>query len=160
MAIMRKDVNFVLFILIIVTLLAFVGFSTYYQKTFRNVSTEYEQKISELDEVSSSLQVAQTNLSKTSRELKVKAEREEDLSKKYTDVKDERDQFESSFLETREQLTETTEELENTKSELDTANAEISDLNSEVSSLKDTIASKNTAIDALQQCASDNGITC
>ncbi len=124
------------------------------------MSTEYEQKISELDEVSSSLQVAQTNLSKTSRELKVKAEREEDLSKKYTDVKDERDQFESSFLETREQLTETTEELENTKSELDTANAEISDLNSEVSSLKDTIASKNTAIDALQQCASDNGITC
>lgn len=160
MAIMRKDVNFVLFILIIVTLLAFVGFSTYYQKTFKNVSTEYRQKISELDEVSSSLQVAQTNLSKTSRELRVKAEREEDLSKKYIDVKDERDVFERNFLDTREQLTDTIEELENKKSEIDTANAKISDLNSEVSTLTDRVANKDAVIDALQQCASDNGITC
>ena len=167
MAIMKRDVNFVLFILIIVTLVAFAGFSTYYQKTFRNVSTQYQQKISELDEVAGSLQVAQENLSKTSRELRVKGEREEDLSKRYTTLSDLKDQLEKSLTETRNQLALTTDELEKTKSELSTAKSELTTTknqldaaNAKIDSLKNEIAALKNSISSLNSCISSNGITC
>ena len=167
MAIMKRDVNFVLFILIIVTLVAFAGFSTYYQKTFRNVSTQYQQKISELDEVAGSLQVAQENLSKTSRELRVKGEREEDLSKRYTTLSDLKEQLEKSLTETRSQLAQTTSELETTKSELTTTKSELSTTksqldaaNAKIDSLKNEIAALKSSISSLNSCISSKGVTC
>ena len=68
MAIMKRDVNFGLFILIIATLIVFAGFSTYYQKSFKNITSDYEAKLAELNEITTTLETKKAELASTSEE--------------------------------------------------------------------------------------------
>ncbi len=69
MAIMKKDVNFVFFILIIATVISFAGFTAYYQISFRNINDEYDTKLSELNKVTSDLLEKKSILLQTTTEL-------------------------------------------------------------------------------------------
>ena len=146
MAIMKKDVNLGLLLLIVAALLMFSGFTVYDQTTFKNVSKSYETKIKELEKVSNELESKRGQLNETSIQLQLKKQKEEDLSKKYVDTESQR-----SGLETDKKKLEV--ELASTKTELASTNAQLSStqnqlaaqvqlaqqLNSQVLSLKNDV---------------------
>ena len=95
MAIMKRDVNLGLLLLIAAALLMFSGFTVYYQTTFKNVSKSFEIKLNELEGVSKELEAKRGQLNETSVQLQLKKQKEESLSEQYVDVKSERDQLET-----------------------------------------------------------------
>jgi chromosome segregation ATPase len=153
MAFMRRDVNFGLLILIIATLILFSGFTVYYQTNFKNVVTEYNDKLEQLKKVTSDLESEKIKLNQTY-QLRVKAERDmKALDTQYRLLSDERDQLENdknklqsellatkaTLSETEAKLSQTQTLLSQTQDSLKTANARISSLNSRIDDLKDDI---------------------
>src|SRR3989338_2234290 len=94
MAVMKRDVNFGLFMLIIATLIVFAGFSTYYQRSFKNVTSDYESKLNELNEITKNLETKKTELASTQAEREKLSEREADLSQRYTTLDELKEQLE------------------------------------------------------------------
>ena len=150
MAAMRRDVNLGLLLLIVAALLMFSGFTVYYQTTFKNLSTTYQNQLKDLEKVTKDLEAKRGALNETSVQLQLKKQKEEDLSLKFTDVRSERDQLETDkkklevdLASTKTSLSATLKELENTKTELDSTKSKLAaeiqlarDLNSQVLSLK------------------------
>lgn len=150
MSVMRRDVNLGLLLLIVAALIMFSGFTVYYQTTFKNLSATYNNQLQELGKVTKDLEEKRGALNETSVQLQLRQQKEEDLSKKFTDVRSERDQFESDKKKldadlgsTKSSLSATLKELENTKTELDSTKSRLAaeiqlaqDLNSQVLSLK------------------------
>src|SRR3989338_3515721 len=93
MAIMKRDVNLGLLLLIVAALLVFSGFTVYYQTTFKNLSTTYQNQLKALDAVSKDLESKRGQLNATSVQLQIKQQKEEDLRKKYVDTESERTQL-------------------------------------------------------------------
>tara|TARA_Y100000310_G_scaffold291402_1_gene319328 strand:- start:381 stop:857 length:477 start_codon:yes stop_codon:yes gene_type:complete len=99
MAVMKRDVNFGMFVLIIATLLVFAGFTAYYQTTFENLTSEYRGKIGELSTVTSNLQQEKIKLNQTSIQLQIKAEKEKSLNEKYEEMVDWKNREEAAKIE-------------------------------------------------------------
>lgn len=160
MAYMKKNVNFGLILTIVATLLLFAGFTVYYQKTYSGLSDEYQNKIDELDKLTSSLLAEKTKLNQTSYQLKIKAEREQDLSGKYQDIKSKKEQLETDkatlegeLSNAKSNLASKEAELTTTQNNLQIANSEISDLEDEIDSKNNDINSLNTKISCLETTA-------
>jgi chromosome segregation ATPase len=158
MAIMKKDVNFGMFVLIIATLFVFAGFTSYYQSTFENLTSEYRIKLSELGLVTENLQEEKVKLNQTSLQLKIKAEREQDLSNKYDDMRGIKEQLEvdkaaleSDLAATKSDLATTSAELSTTKDSLVEKTAALSSALAEVDSLKSERDSLKAQKDSLQE---------
>src|SRR3989338_2692583 len=123
MAIMRRDVNLGLLLLIVAAILMFSGFTVYYQTTFKNVSKSYEIKLNELNTISKELESKKGQLNQTNVQLTLQGQKEQDLSKKYVDTKSERDQLETDKTKLTADLTSTKSELAATLGKLtDTQN--------------------------------------
>lgn len=153
MAIMKRDVNVGLLLLIVAALLMFSGFTVYYQTTFKNVSRSYETKLSELEAVSKELESKRGQLNETSIQLQLKKQKEEDLSKKFTDVRGEKEQLESDKAKlqtelsgTKSQLAETTSNLASTKSQLAAQVQLAQELNRQVLNLKSDVTKLDNRI--------------
>ena len=69
MAVMKKDVNLGLLLLIVAALIMFSGFTVYYQTTFKNVSESFEIKLKELEKVEKDLESKRGQLNETSTQL-------------------------------------------------------------------------------------------
>ena len=95
MALMKKDVNLGLLLLIVAALLMFSGFTVYYQTTFKNLSTTYQNELKQLDRVTKDLESKRGQLNQTSVQLQVNTQNQADLSKKFVDIKGERDQLDA-----------------------------------------------------------------
>jgi chromosome segregation ATPase len=155
MSYMKKNVNFGLFLLVVATLICFAGFSVYYQKTYFNLTEEYKAKIEKIDNLVTTLSLEKTKLNQTSYQLKLKADREEDLSSKYTTLRDDKEQLEIDIAQLESELSQKKSELNQkilelastqtslkmTQDELSIANTHISQLNNQVSDLNDDIDS-------------------
>ncbi len=159
MAVMKRDVNLVLLLLIAAALLIFSGFTVYYQTTFKNVSKSFEIKLKELESVGKELESKRSQLNETSVQLQLKKQKEEDLSQKFTDVRSERDQLESDkkkleteLSSTKSQLAATSAELSNTKSQLVAQIQLAQELNRQVNNLKSDV----TKLDKKVKCLTDN----
>lgn len=146
MAIIKKDVNVGLLLLIVAALLMFSGFTVYYQTTFKNVSKSFETKLKELESVSKELESKRGQLNETSIQLQLKKQKEDDLSKKFTDVRGERDQLESDkkklevdLAATKGVLSATVAELEKIKSQLAAQVQLAQELNRQVLNLKSDV---------------------
>ncbi|MBL7054130.1 hypothetical protein ISS05_00035 [Candidatus Woesearchaeota archaeon] len=152
MAFMKKDVNLGLLLVIIATLLLFSGFTVYYQTNFKNVVSDYHNKLSQLEKVTSDLGQEKTKLNETY-QLRVKAEKDvKALDSQYRLLGDERDQLEDAkntlqselgstktkLAEAQVQLSSAQSELSSTQDLLKTANAKISSLNSRIDDLQDS----------------------
>ena len=150
MAFMRRDVNIGLLILIIASILLFSGFSVYYQTTFKNVSLEYQNKLSQLGTVTQDLAVQKERLNETY-SLRIKAEEDrKSLDVRYKDLSDENSRLESDKASlqselgsTKSSLAEKTVELEasknllsQTQNTLDSVRSERDALKAQKSSLK------------------------
>ncbi|MFC1704738.1 hypothetical protein ACFLZ6_00235 [Nanoarchaeota archaeon] len=154
---MKKDVNFGLFVLIIATLICFAGFTAYYQATFENVSTGYKEKIDELSKVTTDLQTQKTRLNETSYELKIKVDRESELSEKYNEVKTDKETLEANNAKLTSELASTTSELNQKKSELAVAQSELSKARSDLSDAVLDASNLEDDVDDLCDTISDLG---
>ncbi len=155
MKVMKRDVNFGLLLIIIATLISFSAFTVYYQKSFKNLSTDYYGKLSELDSVADQLTLEKGRLNQTSYQLQVKEKRESELSGIYTDLRVEKEGVEADLKtvqealsaeqdklrEAQDELTQTLDELTTTKSDLENAQERIDDLKDEIDDLEDQVAS-------------------
>jgi len=131
MSIMKRDVNFVFFILIIATVVSFAGFTAYYQVSFRNINSEYDTKLAELNQVTNDLLEKKAALLQTSEELDTTKKGREELGEKYGTLKEERDGLESerntlkeNLFQTRAELQQKTEQVTSLSSQLVAAQAD------------------------------------
>ena len=132
MAFMKKDVNVVLLVLIVVAILVFSGFTVYYQTTFRDVSLEYKNKLEQLQKVTSDLSAQKQQLNETYA-LRVKAEKDKKaLDQSYKDLSDERNQLESDkatleteLITTKGDLAEKSAQLQSAQNQLASTVAEL-----------------------------------
>ena len=174
MAVMKKDVNLGLLLLIVAALLMFSGFTVYYQTSFKNLSTTYQNKLKELGKVTSDLETKRSQLNETSVQLQLKKQKEEDLSKKFVDTKSERDQLETDknkltadLTSTKATLSQTKADLAKIQSDLNAQTALVGQLNTQVLGLKadkdrlnSQIASLNAKIDCLKSKADADEGSC
>ena len=137
MAIMKKDVNFVFFILIIATVISFAGFTAYYQSSFKNISNEYNQKIGELTKVSQDLLEKKSALLQTSEALDETKSSREQTEALYGEQRDElreaikqRDTFKDDLFQEKQKFAKA-------DAELTIANAKVIEQADEIKDLKD-----------------------
>lgn len=125
MSIMKKDVNFIFFILIIATVVAFAGFTAYYQVSFRNINEEYDTKLAELNRVTKDLFEKKTILLQTSEELDTTKKGREELGEKYDEIKDEKDSLQIERDTLKENLYQTKSELEQKKTQVESLSTQL-----------------------------------
>jgi len=143
MAFMKRNVNLGLLVLIVASLVLFTGFAVYYQTTFKEITLEYNTKLTELQKVTSELGLQKKALNETY-ELKVKAERDRSaLDSQYRDISDENLQLERDntnllvdLTQTKSNLAATNIDLENKKAVLAQTQSDLASANSKISSLK------------------------
>ncbi len=132
MAFMRRDVNILLLVLVLVCAFLFTGFSVYYQTSFKNVSLEYQNKLDQLGKVTEELTTQREKLNETySQRVKAETDRQA-LDVRYQDVNDENEGLKqdksnliSDLSSSKKQLSEKTAELDATKRLLETTQNEL-----------------------------------
>ena len=146
MAVMRRDVNLGLLLLIVAAILMFSGFTVYYQTSFKNLSTTYRNELNELEKVTKDLEAKRGQLNETSVQLQLKKQKEEDLSKKYVDTESQRSQLETDkkkleveLTSTKSNLAGTTAKLTETQSQLASYIQLVTDLNRQINNLKSDV---------------------
>jgi glycine cleavage system regulatory protein len=95
------------------------------------------------------LTLQKSRLNQTSYELKIKVDRESELSDKYTDIKDEKDLVEQENIKLSGELAEKEAQLELKQSQLSAAQSELSDARLESSNLEDDAEDLCDEIDVL-----------
>lgn len=140
MSVMKHDVNFVFFILIIATVVSFAGFTAYYQISFRNINAEYNGKLAELNQVTKDLLGKKAALLETSLELNTTKQGREELGARYGDLKDERDTLEGERDTARDERDSYKENLIKTKAELEQKKSQVTSLSVDLAEWKDKAA--------------------
>ncbi len=115
---MKKNVNIFLLIIIVVIVVALAGLTSYYQQTYKGLSTSYEDKLSELNRILEELNLERGKLNETSYELTLKTEREEALGEQFTEVKTEKEKLSTDLSATEDDLERTALQLQSTASAL------------------------------------------
>ncbi|PIN74439.1 hypothetical protein COV18_07345 [Candidatus Woesearchaeota archaeon CG10_big_fil_rev_8_21_14_0_10_37_12] len=132
MSFITKNANIVLLFLIVLSAVALVGATVFFQMNFEDINKEYDTKLEQLRKVSEELEQQRTLLGQTKSELSVKAEREEELGERFTEVRS-----------TNEQLSQDKERLESSKqsleNELDNTESLLRSAQSEIEAKRDTI---------------------
>ncbi|MBD3310566.1 hypothetical protein GF351_05075 [Candidatus Woesearchaeota archaeon] len=160
MSFMKSNVNVVLLGLVILSMAGIVVITVYYQETFDQLYDEYETKLRELNQTMIELDVHMKQLNTTQFELEIRSEREEELSGKYTDVKEKKDdiaeelndtaaelkQTKDDYIRTHNQLRITEKDLEDTKDALEDAMRKLNNYENAVASLDDNAEDVRTTI--------------
>lgn len=152
MAIMKKDVNFVFFILIIATVVSFAGFTAYYQVSFRNINEEYDTKLAELNKVTKDLLEKKALLLETSVELNTTKKGREELGEKYNEIKDQRDSLQVERDTLKENLYQTRGELEQKRQQVTDLSGQLVVAQAEVEKWK---GEHNSCEQDLDECEQD-----
>lgn len=143
MSFINKNANLVLLFLIIISAIALVGATVFFQTRFEDINSEYTQKLEQLRLVSADLEQQQALLNKIKADLNIKNEREQALGEQFTEVKETKELLETQKqnLETRKQeleteLEDTESSLQNTQSELEAKKTLVAQLTGEVDTWK------------------------
>ncbi|HIG96441.1 TPA: hypothetical protein HA249_06165 [Candidatus Woesearchaeota archaeon] len=118
MAYLKKNVNMFLLLLFVIIIGGVAGLTTFYQTTYKDLSLNYEDQVAEIEKLLTDLNAERAKLNQTALQLDVKEEREEQLSKEYTDVKQEKEAVAQDLTSTKETLQETSALLQQKQEEL------------------------------------------
>ena len=132
-----ENANLGLFILIVIVAAAVVMLTIFYQDNFTDINTKYNTKIKELNQTFQDLLGTKSALNETAEKLALKARREEDLSKKFTNVKDERYALKNENEDLRQVVQEQSDSIRS--------------LNSTVSTLKIQLTAKTERVESLEK---------
>jgi chromosome segregation ATPase len=144
---MDKSLNLKLVFLIVFLVVLLVGVTLYFHQNLDSFKAKYQETSRELKSTSEKLDLLEESLNKTQLTLGIKAQREEDISGKYTEVKETNKDLE-------ETKTSLTKDLSSTKSQLSSVKQLNKDLISRVamvesalSTIKVFVSKGATAID-------------
>ena len=147
---MKKNVNFVLLFLIVASLVLFTGFAVYYQTVLKDITLEYNDKLGELQKVTSELGFQKQALNETY-ELRVKAERDKSaLDSKYKDLSGENIQLEKDNTNLRVEVSQTKSNLAAAETDLENKNVQLAQAQADLASANNEISSKNSRISNLK----------
>lgn len=139
MAYMKRNVNIFLLLVIVIIVASLAALTTYYQSTYKNLGSKYDEKQKEIEKKIAELNALGGRLNQTSKELGIKAEREEKLGAQYTDVKTAKEKVEDELTDTQDALQKETllrqsvqTQLQQAQYNLKIAQEEISDLRKEI----------------------------
>lgn len=154
---LRKNVNFLLLLLVLTILVGTVAITTYFQSTYRGVSEDLKTKEEQLQSVSSNFSSKLGELNKTYIELQLKSLDKERLDQLYTDLLAAKEALDAELTTTKGKLSDTLTELARTNDLLSEAKynlllqeAELGDLRAKVQNQLETIRSKNADIESLK----------
>ena len=155
---LKKNVNFLLLMLVVTVLVGTVGITTYFQSTYKEVSQDLENKSQQLQVISSNFSQKINELSKTSSELQLNKVDKDRLDQLYSDLLKEKEKLDGELAVTKNQLTDAMNSLKQAQAQLSDANyklllqeQEITDLNAKVQNLDNTIRSQRAQIDDLKK---------
>ena len=143
MSYMRKNVNFFLLFVIVVIVISLVGLTTYYEKTYKNLSSSYDTKLDEINRLLENLNQERRKLNETTYDLTIQKDREKDLSGQYLDVR-------LDLNATQSQLDTTKANLDSTQAALDTTENALASAKQQVDSLVATVATQKSTINKLE----------
>jgi len=125
MAYIRKNVNFILIILVITLIAMFVGFASYFESSNRTLVEQYDEKSNQYDSLKSNLSTQKTQLEKTYSELQLQVAGGSKLQSLYNEVLQEKKKIEEQLSKTQGQLSQTQTELANTITQLRKTEADL-----------------------------------
>ncbi len=143
MSFVDENANLGLFVIIAVVAAVMVILSVFYQDNFQEINARYNTKLNELNNTFHSLIGARAELNQTAEKLLIKSKREEDLSNKFTSIKEERDALQSE----RDELSSTVKEQVQT---INALNSTVTTLRSEAKSKQEKVESLEKIVDSLQ----------
>ena len=132
MSFINKNVNIILLFLIAGLIAALAGMTAYYQSTYFDLSSEYKEKLGEVNSLLENLEASKAQLNETLEQIGVKEEREKDLSSKYSELKTENTYLSETLNETNLSLVQTQDELSSTLLDLSDARMTVLELNNTV----------------------------
>jgi chromosome segregation ATPase len=146
----KKNVNLLLLLLVVLVVAAFAGLSSYYQETYKNISTSYKIKTEELRVVVGNLSEQEKALSKMQKELELRTSDKAKFEAMYSNLSDLKEKLKKELANTRDELESTKVDLANTQSQLTSALTQIDALNAEVTDLKAKVRARNKLINELK----------
>lgn len=156
MAYIRKNVNFILVILVMTLISLFAGFASYFETSNKGLLDQYNEKSNEYESLKSNLSTQKTQLEKTYSELQLQVAGGSKLQSLYNEVLAEKKKIEDQLSKTQGQLSQTQTELANTitqlrKTEADLAAAQTNYQNAQnqVNILTADLSSKQSKINNL-----------
>ena len=145
MGFITKNANILLLFLILISSIALVFSTVFFQSNFDKINKEYTDKMSELQKASSELNTTLQILQNYRQELALKSEREKEFSEQYTVVESEK----KKIVSEKEQLATEKQTIE---SQLNSAKADLTKALNDLAS-KTTLAANLE--DDLTECEAD-----
>jgi len=155
---MNRNVSLLLLVLIVVSIIALVGGTVYFQGLLVNLTREHDSTTSALDRTSSQLKLYQDKYNETlaflNESVSTLESEKADLRQVYTLTKTEMEDLVSdlnaSLTTTSRDLSDTKEELKDTTSNLFDANKKVTSLETNIATLQTEVADKQSTIVSLQ----------
>ncbi|MEK6968207.1 MAG: hypothetical protein AABX51_06255 [Nanoarchaeota archaeon] len=145
MAGIKKNVNFLLILLFLAVVTSMVGFTIYYQTSYKNLTSEYNQKVTELTLAQQNLSSQKENLKSTRTELELRVADKTKFENLYQELVTEKNKLDKDLSLTRGALASTQAQLSETLANLQKANSDLTN------ALKDLSSSKTLAAAYLKQ---------
>ncbi|HDD70915.1 MAG TPA: hypothetical protein ENF94_02000 [Candidatus Woesearchaeota archaeon] len=141
MGFITKNANVLLLFLILVSAVALVLSTVFFQSNFDKLNAEYTSKLGELARTSKELNSTMQILQNYRQELELKAEREKEFSTQYTEVQSEKEKVASEKAK-----------LESEKNKLE---SQLSSVKADLTAALNDLSAKNTLVESLQEDLSD-----
>lgn len=154
MGFITKNANILLLFLILISAIALVFSTIFFQSNFDKVNSEYAVKMQELQKASGELNTTLQILQNYRSELTLKSEREKEFTEQYSEVQGEKQKIESEKNELSSQKQTLESELSYTESELLKVKNDLSSKISLVSTLETDLSECVYDKDAFQSALS------
>lgn len=148
---LKRNVNFVLLLLVLTVLVGTVAITTYFQSTYKGVSQDLASKSEQLETVSSNFSTKVSELNRTYSELQLKQLDKEKLDELYTGLTKEKEKVDAELTSTKGQLSDTLKDLDLTAKELQNKKGIILDMETELNELRTKAANLAKTINSLQE---------
>lgn len=128
-----KDLKMSWVAVFIIAIVIIVGLTIFSQWKFKQINSNFDSKVAELQKTYQTLQDKESKLNQTSQELVLKTARESSLSGQYEEVSRQRDDYKKETEDLKAKNSDLV-------SQLDTANKEINNLQAQIAVLQKQIA--------------------
>ncbi|NTV24291.1 MAG: hypothetical protein HGA85_08050 [Nanoarchaeota archaeon] len=150
MGYIKKSTTLVLFLMLLVSIIAFTGSVIFFQKTMSTLNEAISGKDSQIGSQKSMIEGLEMNLSRISDKLELQLRREENLSGQYSELKDANELLTSEKQSLTAKLNSTEAELKDREEEIEDLEVDISEWMSDYFWLNQTL--RNVTNDAEYIC--------
>ncbi len=150
MAVLKKNVNLALLLLVVLVVGAIVAISVYYQKNYLSLFINYQDSQEMLNTSLNELQQKRAALNRTEIRYLEEQHLNEEYDRLYSSLKQDRDSLSDELERTATELGATKTELLSTKDELNEKTAELATAQTSVQELEQDVAVLETRVSSLE----------